>query len=163
MDGLARAEKTPMRIVLGRLCGVFGHRGWMDHQMSESTSNEYSLIDAVNWSTLKWMLKSPAVYRYRLKQARTDTPALAMGRATHTLVFEPEKFRHEYAVWEGGDRRGNAWKEFQEENAGKTIFKPQEIDTAMEMADAVRSHPLVRPYLDGGFYGTTNLLDGSRN
>lgn len=117
--------------------------------MSES---HYYDSEAVNWSTLKWMRESPLVYKYRLTSGYKDTADLAMGRLTHTLVFEPEKFQAEYAIWEDGDRRGNAWKEFAEANAGKTIFKPKEIETAVQMAKAVRSHPLVQPYLDGGLF-----------
>ncbi len=120
--------------------------------MSEYTHSSYYASDAVNWSTLKWMRESPLVYRHRLTQGTEDTPVYAMGRLTHTLVFEPEKFHAEYAIWEGGDRRGNAWKEFQAEHEGKTIFKPAEIATAEDMAEAVRSHPLVQPYLVGGLF-----------
>ena len=120
--------------------------------MSESNHADYAAIDAVNWSSLKHMRESPLVYRHRLTCGYDDTPALAMGRVTHTLVFEPEKFAAEYAIWEDGDRRGKAYAEFVEANAGKTIFKPKEIDTAVAMADAVRSHPLVQPYLDDGLF-----------
>jgi len=114
--------------------------------------SDYYANPSVNWSTLKWMRESPLVYRHRLAAGTEDTPAFAMGRLTHTLAFEPAKFAQEYAIWEDGDRRGNAWKEFQEANAGKTIFKPAEIATAEDMAESVRSHPLVRPYLDGGLF-----------
>lgn len=119
--------------------------------MSENNHAEYAAIDAVNFSTLKWMRESPLVYRHRLTQGYPDTPALAMGRVTHTLVFEPEKFSDEYAIWDG-DRRGKAWSEFKEASGEKTIFKPAEIETAQQMAEAVRSHPLVAPYLDGGLF-----------
>lgn len=120
--------------------------------MSESNHSAYAAVDAVNWSTLKWMRESPLVYRHRLLHGYADTPALAMGRVTHTLVFEPQKFDAEYAIWDGGDRRGADWKEFAQANAGRTIFKPAEIETAVAMADAVRNHPLVQPYLAGGLF-----------
>jgi hypothetical protein len=114
--------------------------------------SDYYSDPRVNWSSLKHMTESPLVYKHRLENEREDTPAFAMGRLTHTLVFEPEKFGREYAIWSEGDRRGNAWKDFQAENAGKTIFKPNEIEQAVAMADAVKRHPLVRPYLDGGLF-----------
>lgn len=120
--------------------------------VSEYTHSSYYASDAVNWSTLKYMRDSPLVYRHRLTQGTEDTPVYAMGRLTHTLVFEPEKFQAEYAIWEDGDRRGSAWKEFQVANEGKTIFKPNEIGTAVAMADAVKRHPLVTHYLDGGLF-----------
>lgn len=120
--------------------------------MSESTHGDYYASSAINWTSLKHMRESPLVYRHRLEHDRVDTTALALGRLTHTLVFEPEKFEATYAIWSDGDRRGNTWKEFQTENAGKTIFKPAEIATAVAMAEAVRRHPLVQPYLAGGLF-----------
>jgi len=112
--------------------------------------SNYFGIDAVNWSTLKLLDESPLAYRHAVEHGRPDSAALALGRVTHTLVFEPHKFTAEYAVYEGGDRRGKAWEAFQAAHEDKTILKPGEIATAQAMADAVRSHPLVRPYLAGG-------------
>jgi hypothetical protein len=112
----------------------------------------YYKSSAVNWSSLKHMAESPLVYRHRLENERTDTAALALGRVTHTLVFEPGKFDSTYAIWTEGDRKGKAYAEFVAANEGKTIFKPKDIETATAMAEAVRNHPLVRPYLVGGLY-----------
>ena len=60
-------------------------------------TGNYTDIDAVNWSSLKWMRESPQMYRYRLSVPMEDTPALALGRATHTLVFEPTNARERRA------------------------------------------------------------------
>ena len=114
--------------------------------------SKYCAHEAVNWSSLKHMRDSALAYRYRQDVPRDDTPALALGRLTHALVFEPETIDRDYAIWEGGARRGKAWLEFEEANAGRTIFKPDEIDEATQMADAVRRHHLVQPYLDGGVF-----------
>lgn len=116
------------------------------------THDEYAKIDAVNWSSLKHMRESPMHYRYRLDNPIESTPAMALGRATHTLVFEPLLFDDEYVIWTEGDRRGKAWKEFEELHTGKTIFKPNEIILAKQMANAVKSHPLVQPYLTDGIF-----------
>ncbi len=112
----------------------------------------YFDIDAVNFSTLKFMRESPLAYRYRLSVPYPDTPALALGRVTHTLVFEPDLFERDYAVWEGGARRGKEWDAFKEAHCDQTIFKPDELDAAVEMAETVRRCPLVQPYLDGGLF-----------
>lgn len=116
--------------------------------------DDYFDIDAVNWSTLKLLRESPMAYRYGLTHKREDTAALAMGRLVHSMVFEPETFAREYAIWYGGRRAGKEWDAFCAEHAGKTIFKADEIDEATAMADAVRIHPLVAPYLDGGQFET---------
>lgn len=119
--------------------------------------DEYFSIDAVNWSTLKLLRESPLHYRHALSVPREDSMPLMLGRAAHTLIFEPHKFDTEFAVWEGGDRRGNDWKAFAEANAHRTIFKPAEIDAIVEMAFAVRAHPLVSPYFTGAQFETPML------
>ena len=115
-------------------------------------SSNYFDIDAVNWSTLKLMRDSPLHYKHYLAEPFEQTPQMALGRVTHTLVFEPELFDDEYVVWECGDRRGKEWAEFKAEHASKTIFKPAEMAAAVNMAHAVRHHPLVKPYLVGGLF-----------
>lgn len=116
----------------------------------------------VSWSQLKLLDDSPLAYKHALENPRPDTADLAAGRLTHTLVFEPHKFGVEYAIWEGGDRRGGAWKDFEAQHAGKTIFKPNEIAECRAMAEAVRNHPLVKPYLaaaDGQFERVVTWTD----
>lgn len=117
-------------------------------------SADYFAMPGVNWSLLKWMRESPLMYRYRLDNPQPDTPAFALGRATHALVFEPETFEHDYAIWAEGDRKGKAWKEFAEAHAAQTILKIDEANACKAMAEAVRTHPLVRQYLDGGLFET---------
>lgn len=119
--------------------------------------DEYAAIDAVNWSTLKAMRESAMHYRHALEIPRTDNLALMQGRALHTLTFEPHLFSECFAIWEDGDRRGNAWQAFKIEHAGKTILKASEIDEVAMMADAVRRHPLVQPYFDGAEFETPQI------
>jgi len=110
----------------------------------------YFEIPAVNWSTLKFMRESPMMYRYRLSVPMEDTPALALGRATHTLVFEPETFSDGYVIWQGGRRAGKEWDAFCAENCDKTILRDQDAELVTAIAESVRRHPLVQPYLVAG-------------
>jgi exodeoxyribonuclease VIII len=114
------------------------------------TPADYAALDGVNWSTLKHLRDSGLAYHYALSNPREDTTDLALGRLTHALVFEPETFERDFAIYEGGTRRGKEWEAFKAEHEGQTIFKPDEIEVAVAMADAVKRHPLVQPYLDGG-------------
>lgn len=116
--------------------------------------SDYFALPGVNWSSLKHMRDSPLKYKYRLQHPEQDKTAYALGRATHTLVFEPETFEHDYAIWTEGDRKGKAWKEYAEAHAAQTILKTDEADACKAMAEAVRTHPLVRQYLDGGLFET---------
>lgn len=117
-------------------------------------SAAYFDLPAVNWSTLKLLDDSPLAYKHGLEHKRKPTAALDMGRLVHTLVFEPEQFGAEYAVFPGKRRAGKEWEAFETANAGKTIFKEDELDEARAMADAVRNHQLVKPYLVGGKFET---------
>jgi len=120
--------------------------------VSEANSTPYFMQRGANWSTLKHLRESALHYRYRRDNPQKATPAMALGRVTHTLVFEPQKFADEYVIWTEGDRRGKAWQEFKDANDGKTIFKANEIDLAIEIAEAVKRHPLVQPYLVDGIF-----------
>lgn len=113
---------------------------------------EYFTRPGHNWSSIKLMDDSALAYKHGLAHKLDDTPALALGRVVHTLVFEPEKFGDEYAVFAGAKRAGKDWEVFAAKNEGRTIFKVAELDEARAMAEAVRSHPLVKPYLSGATF-----------
>jgi hypothetical protein len=113
-------------------------------------SVDYFAMPGINWSLLKYMRESPRMYKHRLSVPREDTPALALGRAVHTLVFEPEKFDAEYAIWTGGRRAGNEWNAFQDLHCDQTILRAQDVEMVTQLAEAIARHPLVQPYLDGG-------------
>lgn len=116
------------------------------------TFDDYAAIEAVNWTALKHLRESALAYRHWRVNKPGDTTALALGRITHALVFEPETFERDYAIWDGGRRAGKEWDAFRADHEGRTILKPDELDAAAAMADAVRRHPLVQPYLDGGLF-----------
>ena len=121
--------------------------------------DDYVKIDAINWSKLKHMDESPLSYRHHATAPDRDTPSRLLGRLAHSLTLEPGA-SDDVVVWEGGDRRGKAWQAFAAANEGRTIVKPGEIDSAREMAAAVRGHPLVAPYLPGAqFEVTTTWTD----
>lgn len=132
--------------------------------MIRTSFEDYVAIDAVNWSSLKHIDASPATYRYYKDNDRPDTDALKMGRYIHALVFEPDTIERDYAVFPGeGTRASKEYKAFAAEHPGVTIFKANEVATMEKTAAAVRTHPLVRPYLDmGGSYEyTLTWTDGS--
>jgi exodeoxyribonuclease VIII len=114
------------------------------------TFQAYQAIDAVNWTTLKEMGRSPKHYRHRLETPREDTPALAMGRAAHTAVFEPDRFILDYAVFTGPRRAGKEWDAFAAANEGRTILKTEEYQRCLAIRDAVRAHPVAARYLASG-------------
>lgn len=112
--------------------------------------SDYAAISAVNWSTLKLMRKSPLHYRHALLHRRADTSYFAKGRAIHAMLFEPDRFDADFAVFEGSRRAGKVWDEFETANDGKTILKREEFEVCYAAALAVRSSPLMAGYLREG-------------
>lgn len=128
--------------------------------MSAVSFEQYVQITATNWSRLKHLRESPLKYRFLQGGDDEDTVYRAMGRAVHALVFEPDVFRRDYAIYEGGDRRWKDWTAFKDAHDGQTIFKPNEIEHITGMANAVRTNPIVAPYLtDGEFEKTVAWTD----
>lgn len=116
---------------------------------------DYASIDAVNFSTLKFMQKSPLHYRFACDNPRPATGPMRLGTAAHTAVLEPVRFLSDYAVFEPEEgkkpRRGTAaWEAFAAANDGKELLKQPEFDAAMRMRDAVRSNVEAMRYLKRG-------------
>ena len=117
--------------------------GWMPF-------DQYLAIDAVNWSALKNLRRSPLHFQYGLTHPIEDTSTLALGRACHTAVLEPDRFPLEYVVFEGARRAGKAWDAFAEANSTRTILKTDEYENVLAIRDAVHRHPTAMKYLVGG-------------
>ena len=108
----------------------------------------YARLPGVNWSKLKWLLASPLKYKHGIENPiPEDSDAFRMGRAVHAAVFEPDKYLSMTAVWTGGRRFGKEWNAFEAEHAGRTILTEEQALNVLSIRDAVRSHPLVQPYL----------------
>ncbi len=120
---------------------------------------DYCAIDAINWSTLKEMHRSPLHYRHRRSTPREDTPRLALGRAIHTAVLEPVRFEDEYAVFAGGRRGTNDYKAFEAENADRTILKREDAELCMAVRDAVHAHRTAVSLLAGESEVTATWTD----
>ena len=112
---------------------------------------EYAEAPGCHFSTLKHMAKSPLHYKHALENPPEETTAMLLGRATHTAVFEPERFQLEYAVW-SGSRRTNAYKEFAQEceEQGRSVLRDSEYESALAIRDAVRGVPTVAELLEKG-------------
>lgn len=111
---------------------------------------QYRAIDAINFSALKSMKKSPLQFKYDLDNGRSDSVGKALGRATHTAVLEPHKFNDEYAIYDGKTRRGKDWDLFEKENSRKTILKREEAEHCIKIAKVVRANPVAKHYLSKG-------------
>lgn len=111
---------------------------------------DYRAIDAINFSALKSMRKSPKQFKYDLENGTVSSVGKSLGTATHTAVLEPEKFNDTYAVFEGKTRKGALWNKFEKENSHKIILKRQEAEHCLRVAREVRANPIVAHYLSKG-------------
>lgn len=109
---------------------------------------DYRAIEAVNWSTLKEIRRSPAHYKHALAAPREDTPDMRFGRAVHAAILEPQRYPLDFLVWPG-TRRGKAWEEFEASNAGREILTIDEAERVEAIAASVRAHPAAAVILDG--------------
>lgn len=120
------------------------------------TFSDYAAIDAVNWSTLREMQRSPLHYLNRLSTPRVDTPAMRFGRAVHTSVLEPDRFPLDWAVYDGR-RAGKDWEAFKaaEGVAGRDILNAAEYETCLCVRNAVWGNRDARRRVRGCEYETS--------
>lgn len=119
---------------------------------------DYQRIDAVHKSTLVEMERSPAHYRWAVDHPKEATESMALGKAFHTLVLEPELFKQQYYVAAEKVRRATKkWDELEVEAAGRTILKPDEFSELNAMASAIAAHPEARRCLDACKLHETSL------
>lgn len=113
--------------------------------ITATTFREYQAIEAVNWSTLREMSRSPLHYLHAVNTPRPDTPAMRLGRAVHCAILEPDSFDTRHVVWDGA-RRGNDWRAFAADNAGREILTADEHCRVMDMRDALRADDTAAVY-----------------
>lgn len=116
---------------------------------------DYHAHPAISKSGLDRINQSPAHYQSWLTEPRKETPALALGSATHAFILEHETFFERYAVAPDGiDRRTKegkaAWAEFEAQANGKTVIKTEDLEHIKMMAARVWWHPSARELLSEG-------------
>lgn len=110
----------------------------------------YREIDAINFSSLKYMGESPMSYDWHKKHPISETPAMAFGTAFHASVLEPEAFAAEYVVkpegLDGRTKEGKDWKA-DVEARGLIVLDADKAEQLAEMALNFRNHPHIAPFL----------------
>lgn len=113
----------------------------------------YVKLEAVNWSTLKHMAKSPKHYRYACDNPSPDTAGRLKGRGTHAAVLEPDRLLIDYALFkpeagkEKAVRKGKRWDEFKAMHAEDSILKLDEYLHCLAVAKAVRDDEVAGPLI----------------
>lgn len=104
---------------------------------------EYFASPALSKSRIDLLLECPARYKADIDGdvEEIDSAALSFGTLTHLLTLQPEAFDSEYAVTDLSlaTKEGKAFKKLAE-SRGLEVIKGKDLEKALYMADAVRSH-----------------------
>lgn len=124
----------------------------------EMTSDEYhsapgyssSLIkDAMYQSLLHWWHAHVNPEREAVEKKEFD-----IGTATHTAILEPDLLDQQVIVSPPFNLRSSTARaeraKFVEENPGKIILLPDELEAVKKIRDRVHGHPVARGLLSGG-------------
>lgn len=109
---------------------------------------EYNEIDALRFSDLKYLSRSPMAYKHHLEHPTVPTAPMVLGNAAHLAILEPDMAK--FAVWPGPgnrDMRHNAYREWHEAAEGKTRLNEKEYRHVQGMARAVHANPVAHKYL----------------
>ena len=114
---------------------------------------EYDSTVALNWSTARHLLRSPAHCRHYLMHRPSSTAAQSFGIAVHTAVLEPEKFEDEFTRAPDVDRRTKAgkaaWAEHEALSGFRTPLTCKEWAKCEAIRDRVLAHPRISELLLG--------------
>ena len=114
---------------------------------------KYLELPGISNSDLKHLKKSLAHYLHYKSippEERKTTPAQALGKAAHTLLFEPKKFEKEFVITPSDEWRSKENKIVREsaEKQGKTAIKPSDVEDMKAMVEAVKAHPTAGELID---------------
>ncbi len=123
---------------------------------SRILDSEYRALPAMNISLLKELRRSPLHFRHAMTHSKSSA-AMALGTAAHCATLEPERFAHDFVVWDrrtdsgrAAPRTGKAWEAFVAEAGARTVLTADEYGLTVEMAAAVRTDAVAAKYLEHG-------------
>jgi len=106
------------------------------------TTAEYRKADAVNFSSLKHILKSPAHYKAAIENKQEETKAMLLGTLTHSVALEGKRLLEIAAIKPEGlslaTKEGKEWKALAED---KPIISDQEAKDIWGMAKSIQDNP----------------------
>lgn len=118
------------------------------------TIEAYRNHSALNFSRMKWLLKSPRHFMVEGPREKEETLAMRLGRAVDEWILTgevrpfaimPEEI--EKATGKGSRTAKQAWLAEQEQQ-GLTAYKQEEYDTQMAMQKALESSPEFQKLLE---------------
>lgn len=125
---------------------------------------DYLALKRFNPSGAKLMSRSPAHFDFIRNNPPTETAALRIGKAVHSLALEGRAaYEAAFAVEpkaDGRTRDGKAIKAaFAESAEGKTVLTATEAELVTGIARAILAHPLAPTLIEGGTPELSMLWD----
>jgi len=103
---------------------------------------EYNKWEGLSGSGMEKLRITPLHYQTSLTAPREPTPALTLGKATHTRILEPHLYAGKYAIAPECDKRTkigkDTWADFVIENPGREIINATQSEKIESMATAVK-------------------------
>lgn len=109
---------------------------------------DYQKLDAINASLLKKIALSPAHLAAERDTERKDEKPLILGRAIHSAVLEPEKFKTDYIVADCQMRTAKGYKDLVIENPEKEIITRTENQMIQGICESLSRHKQARTLLE---------------
>jgi exodeoxyribonuclease VIII len=113
----------------------------------------YHAWDAASNSALTLLHRSPAHLKARREEPPEEKATLALGRAMHSAILEPDEFKNRYVPGPRGDRRTKAIKE-QWESLEATfgeghVLTSDKYNVCLRARDSIYAHPGARKVFAG--------------
>lgn len=112
-------------------------------------------------SAVKMLADSPKIYHYYLNGTSLESPALSIGKITHTMILEPHKVNGMYEVINVSSRATKAFKEA-EMNSDRILITEGESVQIDKMVTAVRKNPILQQIIEQSSHEvpTVGLIEG---
>lgn len=122
------------------------------------TRDGYRSHPALNYSSAKWLLESPADYKCRLDKPVEQTHAMLLGTLAHSVILEGKTLLEIASIKPVGlnlaTKEGKAWKAEQT----LPIISAGDADDILGMANGVMANPHARQLLEGAQHREMPLL-----
>lgn len=121
------------------------------------SETEYRSLEAVNQSSLKEILRSPAHYKAAIEKQTTPTSSMTFGSALHCFLLENKKFESAYAVGPMGitDKRTKAWKDFEKDVGEREVVSHEDFIGFNIIREAILKDPKLSDLFAEGTPETT--------
>lgn len=123
--------------------------------IKEESNKEYHGSGAISRSSLAWLKRTPAYYKWKKENPElVVSPDLVFGAAFHKWVLEQDTFGEEFIVMPNFDKRTKKGKDayayFLEVSQGRFVITQDEFDTILAMEKSLMDNELASALLEKG-------------